>query len=222
MILRLENIGYSYKSDTHVTKALDDISCEFAAGRMYAIMGQSGAGKTTLISIIARLDIPASGRIFFDGNDVTQINPDEYRSQMVSIVFQNYNLLHMHTAVENVSMVLHLRGYKENYVKHAEELLDAVSLPRGIINRPSHQLSGGEQQRIAIARALASGASVILADEPTGNLDKLNTENVMSVLMMSAKKYNKCVIIVTHSDDIASYADHVLTLSKGRLVSHGY
>jgi len=209
-MLRLQNLSYKYNSNSPLV--LDDFSCEFESGRLYAIMGGSGSGKTTLISIIARLDKPTSGTIFYNGKDVAKINPDKYRSKMVSVIFQSYNLLYNHTAQDNIAAILNICGYKGDYKKRATELLDDVALPKEKHSSLTQNLSGGEQQRVAIARALASDAGVVLADEPTGNLDKTNEHNVLSIFRKLADKYNKCVIIVTHSDSVAEFADSVIKI----------
>lgn len=215
MILKLENIFYKYRKNAPYI--LNGASCEFEKGRLYAVMGGSGSGKTTLISIIAALDKPTSGKIYYDDIDISSISGDEYRAKKVSIIFQSYNLLYNYTAVDNITTILNISGYNGDYTKRADELLEEVSIPNEKRQYVVQNLSGGEQQRIAIARALASNAGIILADEPTGNLDKMNSENVMGILKNLMAKYNKCVIIVTHSDFIAEYADYVLNIKDGKI-----
>jgi len=215
MILKLEEIFYKYKKNAPYI--LNGASYEFEKGKLYAIMGGSGSGKTTLISIIAALDKPTSGKIYYDGTDISKINGDVYRANKVSIIFQNYNLLYNYTAVDNITTILDVSGYKSDYTQRANELLEEVGIPEDKRKYIVQNLSGGEQQRVAIARAIASNSEIILADEPTGNLDKVNSENVMSIFKNLMLKYNKCVIIVTHSDSVANYADCVLNIKNGKI-----
>jgi len=216
MILKLENIFYKYGKNAPYI--LNGVAYEFEKGKLYAIMGGSGSGKTTLISIIAALDKPISGKIYYDGTDISKINSDEYRANKVSIIFQQYNLLYNYTAVDNITTILNVSGYKNDYMQKTEELLEEVGIPKEKRKYVVQNLSGGEQQRIAIARAIASNSEVILADEPTGNLDKSNSENVMNIFKNLMLKYNKCLIIVTHSDFIANYADCVLKINNGKII----
>jgi len=216
MILKLDNVFYKYGKNAPYI--LNDVSYEFEKGKLYAIMGGSGSGKTTLISIIAALDKPTDGKIYYDGIDISKINGDEYRANQVSIIFQSYNLLYNYTAVDNITTILNVSGYKGDYMQRADELLEEVGIPKEKRKCVVQNLSGGEQQRVAIARAIASNSEVILADEPTGNLDKANGENVMNIFKNLMLKYNKCVIIVTHSDFIAYYADCVLNINDGKII----
>jgi len=216
MILKLDNVFYKYGKNAPYI--LNDVSYEFEKGKLYAIMGGSGSGKTTLISIIAALDKPTDGKIYYDGIDISKINGDEYRANQVSIIFQSYNLLYNYTAVDNITTILNVSGYKGDYMQRADELLEEVGIPKEKRKYVVQNLSGGEQQRVAIARAIASNSEVILADEPTGNLDKANGENVMNIFKNLMLKYNKCVIIVTHSDFIAYYADCVLNINDGKII----
>jgi len=218
MILNLEDIFYKYRKNSQYI--LNGVTYEFEKGKLYAIMGGSGSGKTTLISIIAALDKPTSGKIYYDNVDISKINGDEYRANKVSIIFQQYNLLYNYTAVDNITTILNVSGYKGDYMQRADELLEEVDIAKEKRKYVVQNLSGGEQQRIAIARAIASNSEVILADEPTGNLDKKNGENVMSIFKNLMLKYNKCVIIVTHSDFIANYADFVLKIDNGKIMYH--
>jgi putative ABC transport system ATP-binding protein len=179
----------------------------------------SGAGKTTLISIISRLDKPSGGQILYDGTDISKIKPSLYRSKYVGIIFQNYNLLYNYTVMDNIAVVLSVAKYTGDYKKRAAELLEYVKIPQERWNYPAKDLSGGEQQRVAIARALAGDPEIIIADEPTGNLDKANQINVMDLFRDLASNRGKCVIIVTHSDFVCTYADEVVNISGGTIVS---
>lgn len=216
MILKLEDIYYRYNKKSPYI--LNGISYEFDKGNLYAVMGGSGSGKTTLISVIAALDKPTSGKIYYDGTDISTFHSDEYRAKKVSIIFQNYNLLNNYTAIDNIATILNISGYKGIYRSKAAELLNEVGIPEEKHNYIVHNLSGGEQQRIAIARTIASNSEIILADEPTGNLDKTNQENIMSIFGSLTRKYNKCVIIVTHSDSVADSADYLLHISAGKII----
>lgn len=215
MILKLENVFYKYAKNAPYI--LNGISYEFEKGRLYAIMGGSGSGKTTLISIMAKLDKPASGKIYYDGIDISTFNSDEYRAKKVSIIFQNYNLLYNYTAIDNIATILNISGYKGDYGLKADELLEEVGIPKEKRKYIVQNLSGGEQQRVAIARTIATNSEIILADEPTGNLDKANSQNIMRILKDLMLKYNKCIIIVTHSDFIAEYMDCVININDGKI-----
>jgi len=216
MILKLDNVYYRYKKNAPYI--LNGVSCGFEKGRLYAVMGESGSGKTTLISIIARLDKPTGGAIYYGGADAALIKADEYRANKISVIFQQYNLLYNYTAIDNITTILNVSGYRGDYMRRADELLAEVGIPAEKRGYVVQNLSGGEQQRVAIARAVASDSEVILADEPTGNLDRANGDNVMQLFRGLMAKYGKCVIIVTHSDLIADYADCVLKIENGRIV----
>jgi putative ABC transport system ATP-binding protein len=215
MILKLEDVFYRYRKNAPYI--LCGMTYGFEKGRLYAVTGESGSGKTTLISIIAALDKPTSGAIYYDGADVAKMDGDAYRANKVSIIFQQYNLLYNYTAADNIATILHISGYRGDYAKRARELLAEVGIPEEKHRYVAQNLSGGEQQRVAIARAVASNSEVILADEPTGNLDRTNGENVMRLFKELMEKYGKCVVIVTHSDFVAGYADHVATIKEGKI-----
>lgn len=213
-ILKLENISYSYDGRS---KVLDHVNYEFSKGKSYAIVGRSGAGKTTLLSLLSGLASPTEGRILFDDNDVRKIDRYQYRSHYVGVIFQQFNLLPHLTAVENVELSMQASGKKiENKRKLATELLEKVDLNDTLANRRILKLSGGEQQRVAIARALSYDPNIILADEPTGNLDLTTQEEVMDIFSRLAHEENKCVIIVTHSPEVASSVDVVYELASLR------
>lgn len=211
MILELQNVSYTYDGRT---KVLQNISFCFDTGKVYAIVGRSGAGKTTLLSLLSGLTSPTEGKILFDEQDVKTIDRYHYRSQYVGVIFQQFNLLPHLTAVENVELSMRASG-KKIADKHglAIELLSKVGLDEVLAKRRILKLSGGEQQRVAIARALSYGPSIILADEPTGNLDLATQEEVMDIFLRLAHEENKCVILVTHSPDVANTVDEVYELS---------
>jgi len=213
-LLKLENIGYSYDGKS---KVLDSLNYEFEKGRVYAIVGRSGAGKTTLLSLLSGLTSPTQGSILFDGNDVKKIDRYQYRSRFVGVVFQQFNLLPHLNAVENVELSMRASGKKiENKRNRAVELLGKVDLDETLTKRRILKLSGGEQQRVAIARALSFDPDIILADEPTGNLDVTTQEDVMDIFKRLAHEENKCVIIVSHSPEVAAMVDEVYELASLR------
>lgn len=213
-ILTLENISYHY-TGTEKT-VLNKISYAFEIGGLYCITGASGEGKTTLLSLIAGLDLCSSGRICCEDQDIAMINRDEYRSKKVGVVFQSYNLLQNATAVENVVLSMNVAGKQgKQTIKDAYAILEKVGIDHEKADRKILKLSGGEQQRVAIARAIANGSPILIADEPTGNLDADNEQAIMDIFKNLAHGENKCVIVVTHSKKVASEADVVLKLKKG-------
>lgn len=211
-VLELDKISYTYDGKTYVLK---DFSCEFEAGKVYAIVGKSGAGKTTLLSLLAGLDKLSDGKILFDGKDIKSIDKYTYRSNDVGVVFQSYNLLPKFTARENVELSIDLSKKKiPNKKQVAMDLLKKVGLSEEEANRRVLKISGGQQQRVAIARAIAYEPSILLADEPTGNLDPETQDAIMEIFKSIAHDDKKCVIIVTHSQEVASQADVVYELKK--------
>lgn len=209
MGLELKNVSYYYKTNSQKT-ILNNISYVFETETMYAILGSSGTGKTTLLSLLAGLDVPVKGEIHYQGKDIQIKGLNYHRRKNISLVFQNYNLIDYLTPMENVML-----GGPEN----PERLLESVGIPKEDWNRKVLQLSGGQQQRVAIARALASSAEILLADEPTGNLDEEVAEGIIDLLKESARKLRKCVIVVTHSRNVAEAADIVLKIKDGQLES---
>lgn len=207
MILEAKNVVYYYKANK-TRKILDEVSYSFKDGNMYAILGPSGSGKTTFLSLLAGLDTPVTGEILYAGENIQKKGLNYHRKNNISLVFQNYNLIDYLTPKENVML-----GGSTN----AESLLEMVGIPMEDWNRKVLQLSGGQQQRVAIARALASSAKVLLADEPTGNLDEEIEEEIIKILQNSAHKLGKCVIVVTHSREVASAADVVIKINLGKI-----
>ncbi len=218
--LRVENISYRYKNASR--KALTDVSCTFGAGTVTAVVGPSGSGKTTLLSILAGLDRPEEGRILINGQDLSKKDLDAYRRQDISIIFQAFQLFPLLTVMENVCYPMELNGITRAEAKErAKGLLTKMGIMGEKWKRYPANLSGGEQQRVAIARSLATGAGVLLADEPTGNLDGKNTANVMEILTRLAHEDGYCVIIVTHDPAIAEASDHVYRMADGVLAQVG-
>lgn len=209
-VLELDNLSYSY--DSAKVKVLDQMSYQFDEGKIYAIVGKSGAGKTTLLSLLSGLASPTEGRIIFNDKDISSLDKYKYRSQYVGVVFQSFNLLQNLTAVENVVLSMDIAGLKvKNKKEIAMDLLNKVGLSTEESRRRVLKLSGGQQQRVAIARALSYNPEVILADEPTGNLDGETQEEIMSIFRALAHE-GKCIILVTHSPIVAKSADEVYEL----------
>lgn len=218
-ILELTNVSYRYNDASKDDYVFKNLSYIFETGKVYAIKGKSGSGKTTLLSLISGLEKCSEGKIIFDGKDLKEMNLDEYRSTHIGIVFQSYNLLPYLTALENITLAMDISKEKiTNKKDKALQLMQKVGLDESYANRKILKLSGGEQQRIAIARSLSYDAKMIVADEPTGNLDKDTENDIMSILKDLAKKDNKCIIIVTHSDNVCKQADVIYELKKRKQV----
>ena len=203
--LELKNVSYTYEKGKAV---LQNVSGSLETGKMYAILGSSGSGKTTLLSLLGGLDVPTQGSVLFDGEDITAKGLEHHRRNHISLIFQSYNLIDYMTPVENVRLTAKL---------DAAPILERLGLEQDEITRNVLKLSGGQQQRVAIARALASDAPVILADEPTGNLDADTAEEITAILKESAHAFGKCVVVVTHSGEVAKQADMVLEIKCGHL-----
>lgn len=205
-ILEIKNVTYNYSNSNE--RVLSKVNQKFEIGKFYAIIGKSGSGKSTLLSLLAGLDKPGKGQILFKGNDIEKAGYNNHRKNNISLVFQNYNLIDYLTPLENVRLVN----------KNAEEtILFELGLDKSQINRNVMKLSGGQQQRVAIARALVSDSPIILADEPTGNLDVDTAGEIIEILKKLAKERNKCVIVVTHSKEVANSADIILELRDRNL-----
>ena len=205
-ILEIKNVTYNYSNSNELV--LSKVNQKFEIGKFYAIIGKSGAGKSTLLSLLAGLDKPQKGQILFKGNDIEKDGYSNHRKNNISLVFQNYNLIDYLTPLENVRLV-----NKNAY----ETILFELGLDKSQINRNVMKLSGGQQQRVAIARTLVSEAPIILADEPTGNLDADTAGEIIEILKKLAKERNKCVIVVTHSKEVANSADIILELKDRKL-----
>lgn len=213
-IFEIDNISYTYDKKRNVIK---DFSYKFEKGKVYVIVGKSGSGKTTFLSMLSGLNKPTKGAILYNGSDISKINQYKYRSQYVGVIFQSYNLLPNLTAEENVILSMDICGKKiENKKEKALSLLKDVGLTEDHAKRRILKLSGGEQQRVAIARTLSYDSDVILADEPTGNLDGETQDAIMDIFIKLAKEQGKCIIIVTHSPAVAEKADVVFSLNKSK------
>lgn len=214
-IIKLDNVSYRYKDAKKDEYVLKNISYKFELGKIYAIKGESGSGKTTLLSLISGLEKCLEGDIFFNDKNLRKINLDKYRNSDIGIIFQSYNLLPHLTALENVILSMDISHVKiQGKKEKALSLLEKVGLNKAKANRRILRLSGGEQQRVAIARSLSYNPSIILADEPTGNLDKKTEDEILDIFKKLASEENKCVIIVTHSENVAKQADKIFELKK--------
>ena len=216
MSISLKNVSYSYKGKYQTVRAVDGVSYDFEPGKCYAIIGKSGSGKTTLLSLMAGLDVPTEGEVIIDGKSTKNWNRNRLRRDAVSVIYQNYNLFPLLTVQENIMYPLDLnKTPKKKATELATKVRERVELSANYDNRLPAHLSGGEQQRVAIARTLAQGCKIILADEPTGNLDSTNTRNIVDILCSLAHDDGCTVIIVTHDPSVAEQADTVLQMKDG-------
>lgn len=218
-ILKASKLNYYYQDGDTRRFILKNTNVAFEKGKFYTIVGQSGSGKTTLLSLLAVLDTPQEGRVFYEKKNIEKIGYDTYRRDYISIIFQHYNLIPYLTAIENVMVPMAITDNKlpDEQETVAINLLDYMGIPNEKSKRLVTQLSGGEQQRVAIARALSTNVDVILADEPTGNLDEEMEQEIVGIFKMLAHKHNKCVVVVTHSPEIALQSDYSYLLRKGAL-----
>lgn len=218
-LLETKHVDYYYQDGDQRRYILKDASVAFEKGKLYSILGQSGSGKTTFLSLISALDAPKEGTVLLEDKDIKEIGYDYFRRNKISIIFQSYNLIPYLTAAENVLVPMSITDNElpANHQEVAYNLLDYIGITKEKANRLVNQLSGGEQQRVAIARALATNVDIILADEPTGNLDEEMEQEIVDIFKELAHTHNKCVIMVTHSNEIAQQADERLYLRKGVL-----
>ncbi|SDZ51882.1 putative ABC transport system ATP-binding protein [Evansella caseinilytica] len=215
-VLTLNNVSYKYEGTKK--NVLTGISAAFEASKVYAIIGKSGSGKSTLLSLIAGLDVCEKGEILLGGSDLKKIDRDAYRAKSIGVIFQSFNLITNATALENIVLSMNISGVKEkNKQAIAYTLLEKVGIDRETADRKVLKLSGGEQQRVGIARALAHNPDIIIADEPTANLDTDTQNAILGILTELAHKENKCVIIVTHSKEVSSAADEIWGIQKGKI-----
>ncbi|WP_327351281.1 ABC transporter ATP-binding protein [Streptomyces sp. NBC_01304] len=217
-VLELTDLTRTYQTSNRRRTVLKGVDYSFESGRMYAVIGPSGSGKTTLLSLASGLDAPSSGSVRFKGQDVSALGLGRYRNRHVATVFQSLNLLTYMTAVQNITSAMEITGVKGvNKKKRAVELLDLLGVDGVDQNRKTLQLSGGQQQRVAIARALACEVDILFADEPTGSLDHETAAGIIAVFQKLAHDEGKCVIVVTHSREVADASDEVLQLKRGKL-----
>ena len=218
-ILRVEHLSKHYGSGENLVKAVDDVSFSVEKGEFLAIIGPSGSGKSTLLHILGGVDRPTSGKVFVDGQDVYAQNDEQlaiFRRRQVGLIYQFYNLIPVLTAEENMTLPVLLDGREVNR-ERLEELLDTLSLRDRRKNLPN-QLSGGQQQRVSIGRALMNAPAVVLADEPTGNLDSKNSQEIVELLKLSNRRYGQTLIVITHDESIALQADRIIAVEDGRIV----
>ena len=217
-ILTADHVEYTYQTKYQTVYALRGVDCAFETGQMTAIVGTSGSGKTTLLSLLAGLDVPTGGSINFRGQSTAELDRDAWRLENVSVIYQNFNLFAHLTALENAVYPLYLQKRpKKQAEEEAAAQLAAVGIRPDQFGRYPRMLSGGEQQRVAIARALAAGSGLILADEPTGNLDEENSRNIFAILRDLAHERERCVVVVTHDMALAEQTDRVLRIQDGRI-----
>ena len=218
-ILKAENLIKTYTMGEEKFNAVDDISFTVEQGEFVAIVGASGSGKSTLMHMLGGVDRPTSGKIFIDGNNICELNNDKlaiFRRRQIGIVYQFYNLIPILTAEENITLPADLDGRKPD-PKKLEDIMQTLGIADKRKNLPN-ELSGGQQQRISIARALINDPAILLADEPTGNLDSKSTGDIVSLFKMTNQKYNQTIIMITHNLEIAKEADRVIRIQDGKIV----
>ncbi|MCR4782188.1 MAG: ABC transporter ATP-binding protein [Lachnospiraceae bacterium] len=218
-ILKVENLTKVYGSGENEVRALDDVSFSIEKGEFVAIIGPSGSGKSTLLHILGGVDKPSSGKVYMDGQDVYAQNDEQlavFRRRFVGLIYQFYNLIPVLNVVENMTLPVLMDGRKVNE-ERLKDLIDILGLKNRLKNLPN-QLSGGQQQRVSIGRALMNAPAVVLADEPTGNLDSKNSQEIISLLKESNRKYEQTLIVITHDENIALQADRVISVEDGKIV----
>ena len=216
--IKAESVSYSYQNKYQTVEAVKDVTCTFETGKMYVITGESGSGKSTFLSLLAGLDIPKNGTITVDGEDLSRIDRDAYRREKVAVIYQAFHLFPLLTALENVMYPLEIQGVARKEARErAKEYLREVGIDEKKFGKYPRMMSGGEQQRTAVARAMASGGRILLADEPTGNLDTENEEKIVELLISLAHDRDFTVIMVTHNRQIAERADVRLVMKDGRM-----
>lgn len=214
--MALKDVFYQYEGANRAV--LQGVSAGFEAGRVYTIVGKSGSGKSTMLSLIAGLDVCGGGEILYGGADLSRIDRDKYRAKGIGVIFQGFNLITNATAIQNIVLSMNISGSLERDKKaYAYGLLDQMGIDRETAERTILKLSGGEQQRVGIARALAHNPNIIIADEPTGNLDKETEAEILKIFSSLAHEEGKCVIIVTHSTKVSEIADVILGIRNGQV-----
>ena len=218
-ILEINDVRFRYRSRYQQVEALRGVTYSFEQGKVYALVGKSGSGKSTLLSLMAGLDLPQEGEILFEGKPTTSMNLNRFRRERVAMIYQSFRLFPLLTVSENVTYPMELRGFRGKQAREkAQALIQKVNLPETVLNRFPSMLSGGEQQRVAIARALSMDTRLLLADEPTGNLDTENGNRIIDLLVDLAHQDNYCVIIATHDLEILPRMDQVCRIQDGRLI----
>lgn len=218
-ILKVENLSKVYGKGENQVKAVDNISFSVEKGEFVAIIGASGSGKSTLLHLLGGVDRPTFGKVYIEGKDIYSLSDDNlaiFRRRQVGLIYQFYNLIPVLNVVENITLPCNLDGKQINN-KRLDDLLHTLGLENRKNNLPN-QLSGGQQQRVSIGRAMMNEPAIMLADEPTGNLDSKASEEIISLLRLSNKKYNQTVIIITHDEKIALEADRIITIDDGKII----
>lgn len=218
-ILRVENLSKVYGKDETEVRALDNVSFSIEKGQFVAIIGPSGSGKSTLLHILGGVDKPTGGKVYVDGTDVYAQNDEQlaiFRRRQVGLIYQFYNLIPVLNVTENITLPVLMDGQKVNQDR-LQELLQVLKLEERQKHLPN-QLSGGQQQRVSIGRALMNAPAVVLADEPTGNLDSKNSQEIVELLKLSNKKYNQTLIMITHDENIALQADRIIAIEDGKII----
>lgn len=217
-MIQVEQVSYTYRTKYQKIEAVKQVSCSFETGKLYAITGESGSGKSTLLSLLAGLSLPSSGTIYIEGKDMKTIDRDDYRKNQASVVYQAFHLFPLLSSLENVMFPMELKGIKRAEAREqAKIILKKVGLADKIWSQFPQMMSGGEQQRVAIARAMAAGGKILLADEPTGNLDSKNEKNIVGLLKKLAHTENFLVIVITHNPMVSAEADVVIRLKDGEM-----
>lgn len=216
-ILELKDVCYSYSAEKPVLRGMN---CTFECGTLYALVGKSGAGKSTLLSLMAGLDLPDSGQVLFEGTPTGDMDLDEYRRRKAAVIYQDFALFPLLTALENIEYPMELcRVEAQEAERQARELARRVSLPDELLDRYPTHISGGEQQRVAIARGLTMDRRLLLADEPTGNLDSKTSQDVLSLMKVTGQQFAQTMVMITHNEEIAQMADRIIRIEDGRIVT---
>ena len=215
-------VSYIYQTKYQKTKALSEVSCSFERGKVYAITGKSGSGKSTFLSLLAGLDVPTEGTLTVEGEDMRKMNRDAYRLNRASVIYQAFHLFPLLTVLENVMFPMELQHVPAKEAKaRAREYLAKVGLPETLYKKRPNMISGGEQQRVAIARAIAAGGEILLADEPTGNLDSKTSQDVLGLLKVTGEKFGQTIVMITHNEEIAQLTDRIIRIEDGRILKGG-
>ena len=219
-ILTIENISKYYGNKSNLTKAISNISMNVDKGEFIAIMGASGSGKTTLLNVISTIDKVTSGHIYIEGQDITKLKGNDlnrFRREELGFIFQDFNLLDTLTAYENIALALQIQNFKAKAIEQQIKVVARKLDIEDILNKYPYEMSGGQKQRVASARAIVTNPKLVLADEPTGNLDSKNSKEVLELLKLSVRKYNQTLIMITHDPSIALQADRVITIEDGTI-----
>ena len=217
-IIEVRNVKYRYETTYQTVNALNGVNCSFEEGLLYALVGKSGSGKSTLLSLMAGLMLPTEGEILFNGQSSASMDLNRYRRENAAVIYQSFRLLPLLTVSENVTYPMELRGFKGKKARdRAAELIRKVGLPDSVLNRFPNMLSGGEQQRVAVARAMSMDTRLLLADEPTGNLDTENSRRIIELLEDLAHREGYCVVVVTHDPEVSARADRAFRIRDGVL-----